>query len=120
MCVRGKNIPTSWIRCDKIFTLSKGIVEVQRIMVYSCIGYAIDNHTNVKVQSMATGAVNEKKLRGIVKFALADAFKENLELMQDIVHEALEDIAIARAIEQGLETKPVSRKKVFSILEGGQ
>jgi len=51
---------------------------------------------------------------------LVDAFKENRELMQNIVHEALEDIAIARAIEQGLETKPVSRKKVLSILEGGQ
>jgi hypothetical protein len=67
---------------------------------------------------MATAVFNEKKLRGIVKSALADAFKENRELMQDIVQEALEDIAIARAIEQGLETKPVSRKKVFSVLDG--
>ena len=69
---------------------------------------------------MATVAFDEKKLRGIVKSALADAFKENREVMQDIVEEALEDIAVARAIEQGLETKSVSRKKVFSILEGGQ
>jgi hypothetical protein len=69
---------------------------------------------------MATAAINEKKLRGIVKSALADAFRENRELMQDIVQEALEDIAITRAIEQGLETKSVSRKKVFAILEGGR
>lgn len=69
---------------------------------------------------MATAALNEKKLRGIVKSALAEAFKENRELMQDIVQEALEDIAMARAIEQGLQTKPVSRKKVFSVLEGGR
>jgi hypothetical protein len=55
-----------------------------------------------------------------VKSAITDAFEENRGLMQDIVHEALEDIAVARAIEQGLGTKPVSRKKVFSILEGGQ
>jgi hypothetical protein len=74
----------------------------------------------MKVQSMATAALNEKKLRGIVKSALAEAFKENRELMQDIVQEALEDIAMARAIEQGLQTKPVSRKKVFSVLEGGR
>jgi hypothetical protein len=40
--------------------------------------------------------------------------------MQDIVQEALEDIAVARAIDEGLKTKSVSRKKVFSILEGGQ
>jgi hypothetical protein len=69
---------------------------------------------------MATPALDEKKLRGIVKAALIDALKENRDLMQDIVEEALEDIAIARAIEQGLETRTVSRKKVFSILEGAQ
>ena len=69
---------------------------------------------------MATPALDEKKLRGIVKAALIDAFKENRDLMQDIVEEALEDIAIARAVEQGLETRTVSRKKVFSILEGAQ
>jgi hypothetical protein len=57
-------------------------------------------------------------LRGIVKAALVDAFKENRDLMQDIVEEAIEDITIARLIEDGLKTKPVSRKKVFSILEG--
>jgi hypothetical protein len=69
---------------------------------------------------MAAPALDEKKLRGIVKAALIDAFRENRDLMQDIVEEALEDIAIARAVEQGLETRTVSRKKVFSLLEGGQ
>lgn len=67
---------------------------------------------------MATAALDEKRLRGIVKAALVDAFKENRDLMQDIVEEAIEDITIARLIERGLQTKPVSRKKVFSILEG--
>jgi hypothetical protein len=68
---------------------------------------------------MATAAITEKKLRSIVKSALTDAFKDNRELMHDIVQEALEDIAITRAIEQGLATKSVPRKKVFAILEGG-
>ena len=67
---------------------------------------------------MATAALDEKRLREIVKAALVDAFKENRDLMQDIVEEAIEDITIARLIERGLQTKPVSRKKVFSILEG--
>jgi len=69
---------------------------------------------------MATAAIDEKKLRSIVKSAMADAFEENRELMQDIVHEAIEDLALARAIEQGLKTKSATRKKVFSILEDGQ
>jgi hypothetical protein len=67
---------------------------------------------------MATAALDEKKLRGIVKAAVVDALKENRDLMQDIVEEAIEDIVIARLIESGLETKPVSRKMIFSILEG--
>ena len=67
---------------------------------------------------MATAAIEEKRLRRVVKAALVDAFKENHELMQDIVEVAIEDIAVARAIELGLGTKSVSRKKVFSILEG--
>jgi hypothetical protein len=69
---------------------------------------------------MATAALDEKRLRGIVKDALVDAFKENRELMQGIVEEALEEIAMAKAIEQGLKTKSVSRQKVFSMLEGGR
>jgi hypothetical protein len=73
----------------------------------------------LRALSMATAAIGEKRLRGIVKAALVDDFKENRELMQDIVEDALEDIAVARAIEQGLGTKSVSRKKVFSILESG-
>jgi hypothetical protein len=51
---------------------------------------------------MATAALDEKRLRGIVKAALVDAFKENRDLMQDIVEEAIEDITIARLIEDGL------------------
>jgi hypothetical protein len=40
--------------------------------------------------------------------------------MEDIVEDAREDIAAARTIESGLETRTVSRKKVFSILDSGQ
>jgi hypothetical protein len=67
---------------------------------------------------MATAAIDEKRLCHIVKSAVTDAIEENRELMQDIVREALEDIAAARAIEQGLKTKSVSSKKVFSVLGG--
>ena len=65
---------------------------------------------------MATAVIDEKALCGIVRSAVTDAFEENRELMQDIVREALEDIAAAGAIEQGLKTKSVSTKKVFSVL----
>ena len=40
--------------------------------------------------------------------------------MQDIVEDAMQDIALARAIEQGLDSESVSRDEVFAILEGAQ
>lgn len=58
-------------------------------------------------------------LRGLTsRSALAEALEEHRDLARDIVEEAVEDIALARAIEQGLGSQPVSREDVFAILEG--
>jgi signal transduction histidine kinase len=69
---------------------------------------------------MPTANFDENKLKDILKSALREALIENRELMQDIVEDALEDLGLARAIEQGLETGAVSRKKVFEILENAE
>ncbi len=68
---------------------------------------------------MAT-TFDEEKLKDILKSALVEALEEHRELVQDIVEEAMEDFALARAIEQGLVSKSVSRDEVFAILEGAQ
>ena len=100
-------------------SLSWSILGLRRTNL-SAKPYPSGKSKRIGAPSMATATIDEKRLRGIVKSAIADAFEENRELMQDIVQEALEDIAIVRAIEQGLETKSVSRKKVITILEGGR
>ena len=64
--------------------------------------------------------VDEEKLKDLLKAALVEALEEQRNLVQDIVAEALEDFALARAIEQGLESESVSRSEVFAVLEGGQ
>jgi len=69
---------------------------------------------------MATATFDEEKLRDLLKSALAEALEEHRDLVRDIVEEAMEDIALARAIEQGLGSKSVSRDEVFAILEGTQ
>jgi len=69
---------------------------------------------------MATATFDEEKLKDLLKLALVEALKENRGLVQDIVEEAMEDIALARAIEQGLGSESVSRDEVFTILEGAQ
>jgi hypothetical protein len=69
---------------------------------------------------MATATFDEEKLKDLLKSALVEALEENRGLVQDIVEEAMEDIALARAVEQGLGSESVSRDEVFTILEGSQ
>ena len=63
---------------------------------------------------------DEERMKDLLKMALVEALEEHRELVQDIVEEAMEDFALARAIEQGLESQSVSRPEVFTILEGAQ
>jgi hypothetical protein len=69
---------------------------------------------------MATANFDEERLKELLKLALAEALEANRDLVRDIVEEAIEDIALMRAIEQGLGSQPVSREEVFAILEGGR
>jgi hypothetical protein len=64
--------------------------------------------------------IDEEKLKNLLKLALVEALEENRDLVQDIVEEAMEDIALRRAVEQGLDSASISRDDVFSILEGEQ
>jgi hypothetical protein len=63
---------------------------------------------------------DEEKLKDLLKSALVEVLEERRDLLQDIVEEAIEDFALARAIEQGITSEPVSRDEVFAILEGEQ
>jgi len=61
--------------------------------------------------------INEEQLKDLLKTALAEALEERRDLVQDIVEDAIEDIGLSRAIEQGLNSKTVSREEVFAILD---
>ncbi|HJQ34492.1 MAG TPA: hypothetical protein VJ866_20095 [Pyrinomonadaceae bacterium] len=67
---------------------------------------------------MATATLDEDKLKSVVKAAFVEALREHRDLVQEIVEEAMEDIALAHAIEQGLGGESVTRDEVFAILEG--
>ena len=69
---------------------------------------------------MTTATIDEEKLKDLLKSALVEALEEHRGLVQDIVEEAMEDIALARAIERGLSSESASRDEVFAILEGRQ
>ena len=61
---------------------------------------------------------DEEKLKDLLKAALVEVLEEHRDLVQDIVEEALEEFALARAIEQGLRSEAIPRDEVFAILEG--
>jgi len=51
-----------------------------------------------------------------MKAALAELLEERPELVREAVAEALEDIGMIRAIEEGLKSDRATRKEVFAVL----
>lgn len=62
--------------------------------------------------------IDNGKLKEIFKQAIIEAIEEKRDLVHDLLLEAMEDLAMTHAIEQGEETELVSRAEVLSILEG--
>jgi cellobiose-specific phosphotransferase system component IIA len=58
------------------------------------------------------------KLKELFKQAIIEAMEEKKDVVHDLLVEAMEDLAMIHAIQQGEETELVSRDKVFDILEG--
>lgn len=68
---------------------------------------------------MAT-TIDEATLKELLKTALVEALHEHRDLVKDIVEEAIEDLALTRAIDEGLRGASVPREQVFAILEDGR
>jgi len=62
--------------------------------------------------------INAAELKKVFKQALIETVEEKSDLFHDIIMEALEDIALSRAISEGEDTENVSKEDVFKILEG--
>jgi len=63
-------------------------------------------------------AVEERRLKGIVKTAVTEVLEERQDLLRDAIRESVEDGALMRAIQFGERTLITSRKKIFQRLEG--
>jgi hypothetical protein len=68
---------------------------------------------------MAT-SIDEGKLKDLLKIAVVEALNENRDLVREIVEEAMEEIALSRAIDEGLRGESVPRDEVLAILESGR
>ena len=69
---------------------------------------------------MAQASIPEDTLKQAMKEALAETFAEQRDLFREVVAEALEDFALAEAIEEGQQTEKVNRQRIFDTLEGGR
>ena len=67
-----------------------------------------------------TPTIDEERLKNLFKAAIVEVFEERRDLVRDVVDEALEDIALARAIDEGARGANVSREEVFDALEEGR
>jgi hypothetical protein len=55
-------------------------------------------------------------LKPIVKEILHELLLQERETLTDVIYEVIEDIALAKAIEEGLHDENVSREEIFSLL----
>ena len=62
-------------------------------------------------------AVEERRLKGLLKNAVAEVLEEHRELLRDAVRESFEDVALVRAIQAGEKSPLTSRKKIFQQLQ---
>jgi len=66
---------------------------------------------------MSTTLIDEAKLKELLKSAILEILEERKDLVCEVLEEALEDIALARAIEEGEQSELVTRDEVFKALE---
>ena len=66
---------------------------------------------------MSDLSLNEIQIKSLMKAAILEIFQERRDLFQNLIAEALEDIALVKAIDEGKDSPIVDRDTIFSILE---
>lgn len=62
-------------------------------------------------------SIDEGQLKQALKSAIVEILEERKDLVREVLEGALEDIALARAIEEGDQSELVTRDEVFGALE---
>jgi predicted Zn-dependent protease with MMP-like domain len=63
-------------------------------------------------------AMDEAKLKQLVKEALTEILDERREILSEVIVEALEDVAMIRAIQEGENTPLAPKEDILRLLEG--
>lgn len=62
-------------------------------------------------------ALEVRRLKGLLKRAVAEGLESPRDLRREGVRERFEDLALTRAIPHGEKSPPVSRRRIFQRLE---
>ena len=62
-------------------------------------------------------SMSDDRIKELFKAAILEVLQERRDLLRDALAEAIEDLALARAIEDGEGTETVTRDEVFTLLE---
>ncbi|MCW8799377.1 MAG: hypothetical protein OQK71_00470 [Desulfobacter sp.] len=62
--------------------------------------------------------MDEGKLKQVLKEALVEILEEKQNIFHDMIMDAMEDIALSRAIQEGQNTGTATKEEIFHILEG--
>ncbi|HAI70077.1 MAG TPA: hypothetical protein DCM38_11670 [Gammaproteobacteria bacterium] len=60
---------------------------------------------------------NEEQLKAVFKAAFIEVIEEKKDFFRELVEEAIEEMAMVRAIEEGRQTETISREDVFKLFE---
>jgi hypothetical protein len=63
-------------------------------------------------------SISQDQLKDLIKAALVEVLEERQDLLQEVIAQALEDMALTRAIEEGESSELIKREEVFNLLEG--
>ena len=67
---------------------------------------------------MGLSALNQDQLKDVLKAAIIEVLEERRDLVREAVEEALEDIALAHASEEGEQSAPVQRSDILATIDG--
>jgi predicted Zn-dependent protease with MMP-like domain len=62
-------------------------------------------------------SIEDEKFKELVKAALIDVLEERRDLGKDIFVEVIDDMALGKAIAEGLGTDPIPRNEILGLLD---
>jgi hypothetical protein len=71
---------------------------------------------NSKEDATMEALLDDNKLKNLMKQAIIEAIEEKKDMVHDILVDALEDVAMIHAIQDGEDSGSVNRDEIFGIL----